>query len=153
MIHPLYCTKKYKIYNADCLEYLKEQPDESIRFVITSPPYDNLRKYKGYKFDFEPIAKEISRCLEDGGVIIWNIYDATINFSETGTSMRHALYFMDECGLNLHDTMIFLKENPMPESNSKIYHQAWEYIYCFSKGKPRTFNPIMVPTKHSGKCP
>lgn len=138
----------YSIYNTDCLEYLQNQPDDSIRFVLTSPPYDNLRNYQGYSFDFEPIAQELSRTLAQGGVIIWNVSDATISGSETGTSMRQALYFMDQ-GLRLHDTMIYEKQNPMPASkSSKRYHQAWEYLFCFSKGTPSTFNPIMVPAKY-----
>jgi site-specific DNA-methyltransferase (adenine-specific) len=131
------------------LDYLKIVPDNSIKFVLTSPPYDELRNYDGYSFDFESIAKELTRTLADGGVIIWNVSDATINGSETGTSMRQALFFMS-CGLRLHDTMIYEKKNPMPASrSSKRYHQAWEYIFCFSKGTPETFNPFMVPAKYA----
>ena len=141
-------TDHYKIYNENCLDYLKTVDDNSIKFVITSPPYDNLRNYQGYSFDFENIAKELTRTLAEGGVIIWNVADATVKGSETGTSMRQALFFM-ECGLRLHDTMIYEKQNPMPASvSSKRYHQAWEYIFCFSKGTPITFNPFMVPAKY-----
>jgi len=143
-----YCSsEEYSIYNENCLDYLKTLPNDSLKFIITSPPYDNLRNYKGYSFDFESIAQELSRTLQEGGVIIWNVADATISGSETGTSMRQALFFMD-CGLRLHDTMIYEKKNPMPSSvSSKRYHQAWEYIFCFSKGSPKTFNPFMVPAK------
>jgi site-specific DNA-methyltransferase (adenine-specific) len=148
-MEPYYSSKDCSIYNLNCLDYLKTQPDNSIKFVLTSPPYDNLRNYQGYSFDFEPIAKELTRTLVEGGVIIWNVSDATVNGSETGTSMRQALFFM-ECGLKLHDTMIYEKQNPMPASkSSKRYHQAWEYIFCFSKGSPTTFNPFMVPAKYA----
>jgi site-specific DNA-methyltransferase (adenine-specific) len=141
-------AEEYSIYNINCLDYLKEQDDNTISFVLTSPPYDNIRDYKGYSFKFEDIAKELSRCLTEGGVIIWNVADATINGSESGTSMKQALFFM-ECGLRLHDTMIYVKKNPMPTSkNNKRYHQAWEYIFAFSKGVPKTFNPFMVPAKY-----
>ena len=79
--------------------------------------------------------------------MIWNVADATVKGSETGTSMRQALYFIS-LGLNLHDTMIYLKRNPMPTNmQTKRYHQAWEYLFVFSKGTPKTFNPIMVETK------
>lgn len=145
---PYYNSDEYTLYNENCLDYLKTLPDNSLKFVITSPPYDNLRNYNGYSFDFESIAKELSRVLQTAGVIIWNVSDATVNGSETGTSMRQALFFMD-CGLRLHDTMIYEKKNPMPASkSSKRYHQAWEYIFCFSKGTPDTFNPFMVPAKY-----
>jgi site-specific DNA-methyltransferase (adenine-specific) len=143
-----YSTKEVKIFNTNCLEYLKTVSDNSIKFVLTSPPYDDLRNYDGYSFDFESIAKELTRTLAEGGVIIWNVSDATVNGSETGTSMKQALFFMS-CGLRLHDTMIYEKRNPMPASrSSKRYHQAWEYIFCFSKGTPETFNPFMVPAKY-----
>lgn len=145
---PYYNSDEYSIYNNNCLDYLKTLQDNSLKFIITSPPYDDLRNYNGYSFDFESIAKELVRTLNKGGVIIWNVSDATVNGSETGTSMRQALYFM-ECGLRLHDTMIYAKQNPMPASkSSKRYHQAWEYVFCFSKGTPETFNPFMVPAKY-----
>lgn len=145
---PLYSSNEYSIYNENCVDYLKTLPDNSLKFVITSPPYDDLRNYQGYSFDFENVARELSRTLADGGVIIWNVSDATVKGSETGTSMRQALFFMD-CGLRLHDTMIYEKKNPMPASKtSKRYHQAWEYIFCFSKGTPSTFNPFVVPAKY-----
>lgn len=144
---PYINSENYQIYNCDTLDYLTSQPADSIKFVITSPPYDNLRNYKGYSFEFEKIASELVRCLQPGGVIIWNVADATVNGSETGTSMRQALYFMDQ-GLRLHDTMIYEKRNPMPASkSSKRYHQAWEYVFCFSNGVPKTFNPILVKAK------
>lgn len=140
----------YQLYNQDCLEWMQQQSAESIDVVLTSPPYDNIRNYNGYSFNFENTAKELVRILKNGGVIIWNVADATINGSETGTSMRQALYFMEQ-GLKLHDTMIYLKKNPMPtNTKTKRYHQAWEYIFVFSKGTPKTFNPIMIDTKYNG---
>ena len=141
-------SDEYSIYNANCLDYLQTLPNNSIKFIITSPPYDDLRNYNGYSFEFEKIALELARTLQEGGVIIWNVADATVKGSETGTSMRQALFFID-CGLRLHDTMIYEKQNPMPASkSSKRYHQAWEYIFCFSKGTPETFNPFMIPAKY-----
>lgn len=148
-MNPYYYSDEYTIYNENCLNYLKSVPANSIKFVLTSPPYDNLRDYNGYSFDFESIAQELVRTLSEGGVIIWNVADATVKGSETGTSMRQALYFM-QCGLRLHDTMIYEKQNPIPASrSSKRYHQAWEYLFCFSKGTPDTFNPFMVPAKYA----
>lgn len=144
---PFYSKNDIEVYNQDCLEYLKQQPDNSIKFTLTSPPYDDIRDYKGYSFPFEEIAQELWRVTKVGGVIAWNVADATVKGSETGTSMRQALYFMS-LGFRLHDTMIYLKKNPMPASvNSKRYHQAWEYIFILSKDAPETFNPIMVKAK------
>lgn len=147
-MQPSYDENNIRVYNDDCLNYLKTLPDETIKFVLTSPPYDNIRNYKGYSFPFEEIAKELYRTVKKGGVVAWNVADATVNGSETGTSMRQALYFMS-LGFRLHDTMIYAKKNPMPASvSSKRYHQAWEYIFILSKDTPETFNPIMVKAKY-----
>jgi len=143
-----YSKNDIEIYNQDCLEYLKQQPNDSIKFTLTSPPYDDIRDYKGYSFPFEEIAQELWRTTKSGGVIAWNVADATVKGSETGTSMRQALYFMS-LGFRLHDTMIYAKKNPMPAGvSSKRYHQAWEYVFILSKDAPETFNPIMVKAKY-----
>jgi len=129
-----------KIHYANCLELMKDVPDNSIDLVVTSPPYDNLRDYKGYSFDFKSIAKELFRVMKKGGVVVWVVGDATINGSETGTSFRQALFFK-EIGFNLHDTMIYEKGGiPYPSSNR--YNQISEYMFVFSKGKPKTYNLI-----------
>jgi len=147
MSTPFYSLNDISIYNADCLDYLKTLPDNSIKFTLTSPPYDDIRDYKGYSFPFEDIAQELWRTTQVGGVIAWNVADATVKGSETGTSMRQALYFMS-LGFRLHDTMIYAKKNPMPAGvSSKRYHQSWEYVFILSKDAPETFNPIMVKAK------
>ena len=139
---------KNHLYNENCLETMQKMPDNYIDFVITSPPYDEIRQYNGYKFEFEKITKELYRFLKIGGVIIWVVADATIDGSETGTSFKQALYFK-EVGFRLHDTMIYYKNNPMPQTGNR-YHQHFEYMFAFSKGNPKTFNPIVEPTKYHG---
>jgi DNA modification methylase len=130
-----------QIICGDCVEVMKSWPDECIDLTVTSPPYDNLRDYKGYTFDFETIAKELYRVTKPGGVVVWVVSDATINGSETGTSFRQALYFKDVCGFNLHDTMIYKKKaSRFPETNR--YYQVFEYMFVFSKGRPKTVNLI-----------
>ncbi len=137
------------IYNEDCLITTRRMPDNFVDFVITSPPYDDIRNYNGYNFEFEKIAHELYRILKPGGVIVWVVADATIDGSETGTSFKQALYFKEVVGLRLHDTMIYYKNNPMPQTGNR-YHQHFEYMFAFSKGNPKTFNPITEPTKYHG---
>ena len=140
-----------KIYNGNCIELIKQLDAESIDMILTSPPYDSMRDYEGITWNFEVfklIAQELKRVLKPGGVIVWVVGDQTINGSETGTSFRQALYFK-ELGLNLHDTMIFRKKNYAPLTHNR-YEQEWEYMFCFSKGKPKTFNPIMIKSKWGG---
>jgi DNA modification methylase len=138
-----------KIYNENCIETMAKIPACFIDLVVTSPPYDDLRKYKGYSFEFEVISKELFRVIKDGGVLIWIVGDQTKNGSESGTSFKQALYFK-EIGFNLHDTMIYKKQNYTPLTHNR-YEQEFEYMFCLSKGRPKTFNPIKIPCKYAGQ--
>ena len=129
-----------KIYCGDNLTLIKQLDDDCIDLTVTSPPYDNLRTYNGFTWDFEGLAEELYRVTKDGGVVVWVVGDATVNGSETGTSFRQALYFM-ECGFRLHDTMIYQKDGiPI---NGKRYKPDFEYMFVLSKNTPSKFNPIM----------
>lgn len=126
-----------KIYCGNCLDTLKQIGDESIDMVLTSPPYDGLRKYNGYVFDFESIVKELYRVLKPNCVVVWVVGDAVEDGSETGTSFKQALYFK-EVGFNIHDTMIYEKNSSTFPARRKgnRYTQIFEYMFVFSKGKP-----------------
>jgi len=145
--------KTNNIYLGDNLNLLPQLDDESVDCIITSPPYDDLRTYENtntWNFDvFKQVANELKRVLKKGGVIVWVVGDQTINGSETGNSFRQALYFQ-EIGFNIHDTMIYAKNNPIPLTHNR-YEQQFEYMFVFSKGKPKTFVPIMRDTKNANK--
>lgn len=133
-----------KIYQGDCLAVLKTFEDNLIDLTVTSPPYDNLRTYggviDGWSFEkFQGIARELYRVTKEGGVVVWVVADATIKGSETGTSFKQALYFM-ECGFNLHDTMIWEKTGMLPTQDR--YYNIFEYMFVLSKGRPKTMNFI-----------
>lgn len=137
------------LLHGDCLEHMKPMPNDSVDLVVTSPPYDNLRNYQGYTFDFEGVANELFRVIKPGGVIVWVVNDATVNGSETGSSFRQALFFK-VLGLNLHDTMIYRKQNYIPLTHSR-YEQEFDYMFILSKGKPKTFNPLKIPCTYAGE--
>ena len=140
-----------KLYCIDNIDGMKQLPNNFIDLTLTSPPYDSMRKYKGFSFNFQSLAKELLRATKNGGVVVWNVADKTINGSETGTSMRQAIYFMD-IGFSLLDTMIFHKEAVGACGSKNSYNQAWEYMFVFTKGKIKTFNPIKDLTpKNAGK--
>jgi len=133
-----------------CVDIMNDWSNDCIDLTVTSPPYDDLRDYTGYSFDFEAIANELFRVTKDGGVVVWVVGDATINGSETGTSFKQALYFK-EIGFNLHDTMIYQK-NGFAHPSSNRYHSVFEYMFVLSKGKPKTFNPIKdKPNRYAGQ--
>jgi DNA modification methylase len=138
-----------QIIEGNCVEIMKQFDNDVIDLTVTSPPYDDLRNYKGYVFPFKEIAKELYRITKQGGVVVWVVADATINATETGTSFKQALYFK-EIGFNLHDTMIFRKRNPIPQIYRKRYNNEFEYMFVFSKGVVSTHNPILVDCMHAG---
>jgi site-specific DNA-methyltransferase (adenine-specific) len=131
------------IKQGDCLELMKEIPGGSIDLTVTSPPYDNLRNYNGnidqWCFEkFQRIAEELYRITKEGGVVVWIVADATIKGSETCTSFKQALFFK-ECGFRLYDTMIWTKPSPQAPTEGR-YYDTFEYMFIFSKGKPKTLN-------------
>lgn len=138
--------KDINVYNADCLDFMRCLPDGWVDLTVTSPPYDNLRTYNGnidqWNFEkFKLIAKELFRVTANGGVVVWVVSDATIKGNETGSSFRQALYFQ-ECGFNLHDTMIWVKDGGGAVGSNKCYTQNFEYMFVFSKGTPKSINLI-----------
>ncbi|HQX56577.1 MAG TPA: site-specific DNA-methyltransferase [Pyrinomonadaceae bacterium] len=135
-----------KIYNENCIETLARMPGDWLDMTITSPPYDDLRDYNGYHFPVEEIAAGLFAKTKPGGVVIWVVGDRTIGGDETLTSFRHAITFQD-AGFRVHDTMIYAKNNPIPSDCGKRYRQAFEYMFCFSKGQPAKFDPIMQAIK------
>ena len=143
------------IQQGDSLELMKLLPDKCIDLTITSPPYDNLRTYNGaitqWNFEkFKLIAHELFRITKDGGVVVWNVGDATIKGSETGSSFMQALYFR-QCGFNLHDTMIWVKDGGGAIGSNKCYTQNFEYMFVLSKGVPKSIHLIYdKPNKSFG---
>jgi site-specific DNA-methyltransferase (adenine-specific) len=134
--------KTNTIYNENCLDTMARMKDDFVDLTVTSPPYDNLRTYNGFDFDWKAIIKELYRVTKEGGVVVWVVGDATIKGSETGTSFKQALYAID-CGFNLHDTMIWNKQMFSAVGSLKLrYAPVFEYMFIFSKGTPKTFNPI-----------
>ena len=133
------------LMQGDCLEHMKGMDDCVIDLTVTSPPYDNLRTYNQDDWswgenDWKPIIQELYRVTAEGGVVVWVVGDATVNGSETGTSFRQALWAI-ECGFCLHDTMIYEKAQSCFGSN-KCYLQAFEYMFVFSRGMPKSINFI-----------
>lgn len=130
-----------KIINGDCVSEMKRLLDNSIDLTVTSPPYDNLRDYNGFSFEFEKVANELFRITKKGGVVVWIVGDATKNGNESGTSFKQALYFK-KIGFNLHDTMFYFKKGGLNSGSLKAYQQKIEYMFVFSKGTPKSINLI-----------
>jgi site-specific DNA-methyltransferase (adenine-specific) len=132
-----------ELYNMDCLDLMDKMLPECVDLVVTSPPYDNQRKYDGYNFEVKLVASGLWKILKPGGIIVWVIADSVKNYSESLTSFKHAIFFVETIGFKLVDTMAYEKDGGLPQSDRIRYEQAFEFMFIFSKGRPKTFNPIM----------
>ena len=138
-----------QFYIGESIEWIRDNlPNNFVDLTVTSPPYDDLREYNGFEFNYKDMLSELYRVTKIGGVVVWVVNDSTINGSETGTSFKQALY-AKEIGFNLHDTMIYAKNNPVPYYHNR-YNPSFEYMFIFSKGKPKTFNPLQEERKTKG---
>jgi DNA modification methylase len=144
-------TPTYQLKTGEARYYLTYIPNDSVDMTLTSPPYDDLRKYEGLQaIDYASIASRLYRVTKPGGVVVWVVGDKTVDGSETLSSFKQAIIFK-EMGWNVHDTMIYAKNNPIPGDCGPRYRQTFEYIFVFSKGKPRTFNALTEATKSAGQ--
>jgi site-specific DNA-methyltransferase (adenine-specific) len=130
-----------KAYNEDCLDTMGRLPEGFIDLTVTSPPYGTLRRYNGFSFDFEAVAKELYRITKQGGVLVWIVADQCIDGGESMDSFKQAIRFVD-LGFKLYDTMIWSKPSPQAPTEGR-YYDTFEYMFVLSKGKPKTLNLIV----------
>jgi site-specific DNA-methyltransferase (adenine-specific) len=136
-----------KIYLGNATTLLTEK--NFVDLIITSPPYETLRKYdNNIEFNFEKMADKLTYVLKDGGILVWIVNDKVEKGSESLVSFKQAIYFKEKCNLRLHDTMIYAKTNPIPMNHNR-YEQIFEYMFVFSKGKPKTFKPLREELTHN----
>lgn len=136
-----------KIYLTDCVEGCKQIDSDTIDLVVTSPPYDNLRNYdsgQGLAWGentWKNLATELYRVVKPGGVVVWIVNDATVEGCESLTSFKQALHF-NSVGFNVFDTMIWIKAAGGAIGSQLGYRQNFEYMFVFSKGRPKSINLI-----------
>jgi DNA modification methylase len=133
-----------KVVQGNCVEVMCSIPDDVIDIVVSSPPYGEIRAYKGYIFDYKLVAKELFRVTKPGGVVVWVVGDETIKGSRSLTSFEQALYFKNEAGFTAHDIMIYEKNGASfpARKDGNRYTNIYEWMFVFSKGKPKTTNLI-----------
>jgi len=148
-------TEQYKklplneIVCGDAVDIMKAMPVDSVDLVVTSPPYDELRNYNGYRFNFEGMARGLFRVVKGGGVLVWVVGDKINKGNRSLTSFKQALFFQS-LGFNAHDVMIYRKKNT-PFMRSNAYTNCYEFMFVFSKGSPKTFNPLKTKTIRQGQ--
>jgi len=141
-------VKLNTIYHSDCVKLMESMDANSVDLTVTSPPYDKLRNYNGYQFNFENIAGGLFKVTNKGGIVVWVVGDKIKNGNRSLTSFKQALYFQS-VGFNVHDVMIYKKKNT-PFMRTNAYTNCYEFMFVLSKGSPKTFNPLRVKTARQG---
>jgi len=136
-----------KLICCDCVEGLKTLPTGSIPLVITSPPWDDLRQYCGFDWDFKTTAEELHRVISPRGVCCWHVADQVSNGTESLTSFKQALYFRS-IGFLVNTLVI---DQHIPNRHLHRYGQTVQFVFVLSKGNPKVFHPIKdVPNASAG---
>ncbi len=135
----------------DCVEVMADWPDGVVDLTVTSPPYDDMRDYEGYRFRFAEIAAALLRVTKPGGVCVWVVGDRIRQGNRTLTSFKQAIHFQ-EIGWRVHDVMTWVKTST-PFMRSNAYRPAAELMLVLSKGAPATVNLLTQPTKQQGWKP
>ena len=76
-----------QILCCDCVAGMKKLPDESVDLGLTSPPFDDLRRYGGQPFTdevFREAALEQYRILRPGRIFCWDVQDRTEKWQSNG---------------------------------------------------------------------
>jgi len=143
-----------QIICGDNVEVMKTFESESVDLVVTSPPYDNIRDYEGYRMDLHAVGGEINRILKDGGICAMVIQDGTKNFGKSLTAFKTIVDWCDSFDFKLFETVIYKKHGTAGAWWSKRFRVDHEYIPLFLKGKrPQYFDKenLKIPSKHGGK--
>lgn len=143
-----------EIYEGDATELLDKLPDNSIDLMVTSPPYDELRTYNGFKLDLKVIGKKLFRVMKYGGIAVMVMQDQTKNFGKTLTTFRTIIDWCDNAGFKLFECVIYRKYGAEGAWWTKRFRVDHEYMPIFLKGdKPQYFNkePLKIPSKHGGE--
>lgn len=137
-----------KIIEGNCVAVMKQMPNDFVDLTVTSPPYDDLRDYNGYKFDFQNIAHQLYRITKKDGLVVWVVGKKIKNGNMLLTPFNQALFFQT-IGFKMHDIMIYKKKNT-PFMRSNAYTNGFEFMFVLAKGMVKTFNPLKVPTARAG---
>jgi site-specific DNA-methyltransferase (adenine-specific) len=134
----------YTILNGDAFELIKQQPDNSVDLVLTSPPYADIVNYgknisiqkpKEYVDWLLPLFSEIYRVLKPSGSFILNINDNCHN-GYRNTFVYELIYrSQKETPLKFYDTYIWHKMNGIPNGGKKRFRNTSEFIFHFVKDK------------------
>ena len=144
-----------RILVGDCLNLLGTLPPDSVDLTVTSPPYDDLRRYDTpAPLDLPALGRALLRVTRPGGVCAVVIQDASRRHAKSLSSFRLAVDWCDHAGWRLFECCLYVRHaapGPWWRTRFRVDH---EYVLIFLKGdRPRTFHKeaLLVPTLHAGE--
>ena len=132
------------ILHGDCFDLIKEQPDNSVDLVITSPPYADIVNYgknisikkpQEYCDWLLPLFNDIQRVLKPSGSFILNINDNCKNGLRNPFIYELIYRSQKETKLKFYDTYIWHKMNGIPNGGKKRFRNTTEFIFHFVKNQ------------------
>jgi len=137
------------LIQGDSVAVMAEWPDDSIDLTVTSPPYDDMRRYHGYVFDSITMLQSLFRVTKPGGIVVWVVNDKIKNGNRSLTSFRHAFEARD-VGFKIHDAMVYVKTG-VPCHRANACRPQHELMLVLAKGSVSTFNPPMQDNVTAGR--
>jgi site-specific DNA-methyltransferase (adenine-specific) len=141
------------ILTGDCLALLPTIPDETVDFVLFSPPYDAVRDYHhASPVDVVALGRALWRVTKPGGMAAVVIGDGTKEFAKSLSTFRWAVNWCDQAGWRLFECCIYQRHGRPGAWWSKRFRVDHEYILLFLKGeRPAYFDkthlavPVLNP--------
>ncbi len=144
------------LYHGDVRDFVVTIPDNSVKLIITSPPYNLGKEYEdrvsiqNYLETQSEVIAQLYRILREDGSICWQVG----NFVENGEVFPlDILYYpiFKKFGLSLRNRIIWRFGHGLHAS--KRFSGRYETIMWFTKSDRYTFNldDVRVPSKYPGK--
>jgi site-specific DNA-methyltransferase (adenine-specific)/adenine-specific DNA-methyltransferase len=147
---------KIILHHGDALEFLHSIPDNCIKLVITSPPYNVGKRYEDrslieeYLATQEQVITELVRVVQEEGSLCWQVG----NYVNEGEVFPLDIFYYQifkKYNLYLRNRIIWHFGHGLHAS--KRFSGRYETILWFTKSKEYTFNldNVRVPSKYPGK--
>ena len=138
---------EWTLYEGDCLEVMRQLPDNSVDAVVTSPPYamQRAKLYGGVPEDEYPdwtVAwmEQVRRILKPHGSVLINIREHIRN-GEMSDYVHRTRLALREAGWIECDELIWVKPDAPPVGHPGRPRRSWERILWFAKERQPWCNP------------
>jgi adenine-specific DNA-methyltransferase len=144
------------LLHGECAQMLESVPSESVKLVVTSPPYNIGKAYEKsvslerYLEELQPAVAQILRTLAPDGSLCWQVG----NYVHNGEVFPLDAYFyhmFKSHGLKLRNRIIWHFEHGLHAS--KRFSGRYETLLWFTMSDAYTFHldSVRVPSKYPGK--